>query len=524
MSMRNKLLLMTAAVTVFAVPELISCKSTSTATGGREKSIVVLYENDVHCAIDGYAKLAGLRDAISDTAYVAVVSSGDFLQGGTAGAISDGKYITDIMKSVGYDAVTLGNHEFDYKIPRMFDLLSHLGAPVTCVNLRNTSDGKFAFAPYIIKNLGNKTVAFVGVTTPTAVETEEYAFFDEGGRQLYELCPDSTYQLVQKAVDQARAEGADYVVVLAHLGESENDTNIDSHGMIHNTDNIDAVLDGHTHSVIPTDKVGNKDGKLVVISETGTKFSNIGKLLIKPDGSTTTELIPTQSVNHVNADVKNVTDSIKALTANQTSRQICTSDVVLHILDSDGRQEVRKAETNAGDLVADSYRAMTGADFSMTNGGGIRTELPAGTLTYGDILSLLPYNNFICTVEITGGQLTTLLNACTQYVPNENGDFPQVSGIKFTINTGEPAGVSDISILNKQTGRYEPLDTTRTYTLATIDYCLTGGGFQGLLKNNKIIEHTTVNYSDCLIQYLTKKLNGHIGKDYAEPQGRIRIK
>lgn len=515
---------MAIATTVFATASLFSCKSVSNATGKKAKSIVVLYENDVHCAIDGYAKLAGLRDAISDTAYVAVVSSGDFLQGGTAGAISDGKYITDIMKAVGYDAITLGNHEFDYKIPRMFSLLSYLGAPVTCVNLRNMADGQFPFAPYIMKNAGPYKIAFVGATTPTAVETEEYAFFDEDGKQLYQLCPDSTYILVQKAADRARAAGADYVVVLAHLGESKNDTNVDSHGMIQSTDNIDAVLDGHTHSVIPSDKVRNKDGKLVVISETGTKFANIGKLLIQPNGNKSTELIPMESVKQINATVKHVTDSIKALTAGQTSQQICVSDVKLHILDTEGKQEVRKAETNAGDLVADAYRAMTGADFAMTNGGGIRTELPAGTLTYGDIISLLPYNNFICTVGITGQQLLALLNACTQYVPDENGDFPQVSGIKFTINAGKPDGVTDVSILNKQTGEYEPLDLARTYVLATIDYCLTGGGFQGMLKNNKIIEHTTVNYSDCLIRFLTKNLNGHIGNEYAVPQGRITIK
>ena len=102
-----------------------------------QKSIVILYENDVHCGIDDYKKMAGLRDAInkSDTAYAAVVSVGDFLQGNTTGAISKGQYIIDIMKLMDYHAVTLGNHEFDYGIPRMKMLLEQLDAPIVCTNL-----------------------------------------------------------------------------------------------------------------------------------------------------------------------------------------------------------------------------------------------------------------------------------------------------------------------------------------------------------------------------------------------------
>ena len=101
----------------------------------QDKSIVVLYENDVHCAVDGYAKLAGLRDAIADTAYVVLVSNGDYVQGMTVGAISKGQYVVDVMKAVGYDAITMGNHEFDYGMERMFQLLRQVPVPVVCCNL-----------------------------------------------------------------------------------------------------------------------------------------------------------------------------------------------------------------------------------------------------------------------------------------------------------------------------------------------------------------------------------------------------
>ena len=107
-----------------------------------QKSIVILYENDVHCGIDGYTKMAGLRDAIEfkDTAYVGLVCCGDFLQGNTTGAISKGKYIADIMKLMDYHAITLGNHEFDYGVPRLRELLKQIDAPSSVpISLRQVS-------------------------------------------------------------------------------------------------------------------------------------------------------------------------------------------------------------------------------------------------------------------------------------------------------------------------------------------------------------------------------------------------
>ena len=165
---------------------------------------------------------------------------------------------------------------------------------------------------------------------------------------------------------------------------------------------------------------------------------------------------------------------------------------------------------------------MTGADIALSNGGGIRTNLKAGTLTYGDIVSLLPFDNFICTLQITGRQLTELLTACTQYTPAENGDFPQVSGLKFTVHTATHT-ISDLTILNRTTNQYEPVNPDHTYTLATIDYCVSGGGFFGILKDNQILRSNIAAYSQILVDYITQHLDHHITTEYAAPQGRITI-
>lgn len=502
-----------------------SCHTQKVAStqGVSNRSIVVLYDNDVHCNVSGYSKFAGLRDAVSDTADVAMVSCGDYLQGGTTGAISRGQYVVDVMRSVGYDAVTLGNHEFDYGIEPMFKLLESLKAPVTCVNLRDMQ-GKGVLAPYVMKKVGGKNIAFVGVVTPGTLRTEAYSFYDEEGKQMYDLAAKDVYSLVQKSADEARKKGADYVIVLSHLGEDPTIENVDSHGLIKATRGIDVVLDGHTHNVVPALTVNNIDGKPVYISQTGTKFWNVGKLVINREGKISTEMVNIKNLTRVNQDVQNVIDSVEALSKAITSRPICESEVDLVILDAEGRQRVRVAETNAGDIVADAFRDITGAEIGVTNGGGIRTEVKAGSLTYGDMVSLLPYENYVCMVEITGKELKEMLNAVTATLPLPSGDFPQVSGIKFVVNVGKEDRITNLEVQNKESGKYEPIVMDKTYTLATTDYCITGGGMAGKLKNNKVLLDKYIVYNECLIKYVTEKLNSHIGQEYAKPQGRITVK
>lgn len=153
----------------------------------KQRNIVILYENDVHCAMDGYAKLAGLRDAIADTADVCLVSNGDYVQGQTVGAISKGQYVVDVMQALSYDAITLGNHEFDYGMERMYELLRQVPAPIVCCNLYDKRSGRMVFAPFVMKRVGNKKIAFVGVVTPTSMEDEAYAFRDEKDSLIYDL-------------------------------------------------------------------------------------------------------------------------------------------------------------------------------------------------------------------------------------------------------------------------------------------------------------------------------------------------
>ncbi len=501
---------------------MVSCRQVvkDTPTSLRQKSIVILYENDVHCAMDGYAKLAGLRDAIADTADVFLVSNGDYVQGQTVGAISKGQYVVDVMRVMSYDAITLGNHEFDYGMERMFQLLRQVPVPVVCCNLYDIRSGRMVFAPYVMKRVGNKRIAFVGVVTPTSMEDEAYAFRDEHDSLVYDLQREDIPVLVQRAVDEARKAGADYVIVDSHLGETLTARHSDSHTLVANTSGIDIVLDGHSHAVIVSDTILNKEGKPIVVTQTGTKFANIGKLLITPDGRMTTSLIPIERVMEKSPFVAHVVDSIHSMLNEQTSRVICHSEVPLRILDDEGNEIHRVGETTAGDIVADAFRMVTGSDISVLNSGSIRNEVKAGDLTYGDLLSMLPYDNYVIVAEVKGSTIVAMLEKLMSFLPKPDGQFPQVSGMRFTVDEREHR-VGDVQILNSNTQHYEPINPARTYTVATTKYCVTDGGLYNTLKGSKITWETKRTYNDIFIEFVTKNLNGHIGQEYAQPQGRI---
>lgn len=486
------------------------------------KTIVILYENDVHCAIDGYAPVAGYRDALADSVYVGLVSAGDYLQGGDAGVLSHGSQVVEIMNEMGYDAVTLGNHEFDYFAPRLFELVNQLKCPVVCANLFDAKTGERCFPSYVIKSYGPTKVAFVGVLTPEAAIDERYAFYDDEDQPLLDLRPAEVYTLVQEAVDQARSAGAAYVVVLSHMGE-QNATGVTSAGLVAATKGIDAVLDGHSHETIPCHMIPNVEGTPVPVSQTGTAFANVGKLTISTDGAISVELVPLDEITQTSAAVAAKVDEVKQENALVTSQKLADSEVTLRINSPEGERLVRKAETNAGDFLCDALRYVMDAEVAFSNGGGIRADIPAGEVTYGDVIRTFPFDNFVYKVEATGAQLIDVLRVNTANAPaNEDGNFPQCAGIRCVISAASHTVLS-LEVLGSD-GNYVPVDPAKIYTVATTDYCVKNGGFNDVLKSCKVLDRTASYYREAVSEYITNALGGHIGTEYAESAGRIIFK
>ena len=539
---------MVPAASVMA-EETTAAPVVSPTEGISEDDIVILYDNDAHCSIDGYAKVAELKDEMeTKTDYVTLVSSGDFIQGGLAGALSKGEWIVDIMNATGYDIVTLGNHEFDFQLDQLFSLTNYLDAKVVSCNFKDLAKDKSVYAPYKIVKYGDKKVAFVGISTPESITKSTPAYFqNEEGEYIYGFCNDATgealYACVQKAVNQARKEGADYVVAIAHLGTEGSTEYWSSTAVVENTTGIDVMLDGHSHSTFEADIVKNEAGKKVIVSQTGTKFDNIGKLVITKDGKISTELVSLDTYTAQDEEVAALVEKVTAEQEKQTGKVIGKTNVDLTTLDPvTGNRAVRSSETNLGDFCADALRTVLDADIAVMNGGGIRADIPTGDITYANFVSVYPWGNMACVIEVTGQQLKDALELGAMNFPNESGGFLQVSGIKYKINSKIASSVKvdeeglfqsvegkyrvkKIKIYNEETGKYEKLDLNKTYTLAGINYTLKscGDGFT-MFKGSKVVKDDVAVDCEVLITYVTDFLDGIVGAEYAKPQGRIKVK
>ena len=243
----------------------------------KDESIAILYENDVHCAVEGYSTLAAIKTDFGELYdHVGVVSVGDFVQGGSLGTISQGEYIVNLMNIVGYDALTLGNHEFDYKLPRLLELTQMMKTKPVCANLQKISDGSEVFEPYSIVSYGKIDIAYIGITTPSTISSSSpIQFKDENGDYIYTFNPNSLYDILQKNINAAKKEGADYIIALTHLGTEDGENYTTAIELAENTHGLDAFIDGHSHHTVQskevTDKNGNpikdKDGNVVVTAQ-----------------------------------------------------------------------------------------------------------------------------------------------------------------------------------------------------------------------------------------------------------------
>lgn len=280
-----------------------------------EKKVVVVYENDAHSTLVGYTKMATLKaQTLAETPNVLTVSGGDFsadfMPGSKLGNRSKGAGIIKIMNKIGYDYIVPGNHDFDYSIENMQENFKVLEADALCCNLVDLKTGEQLFPGYAVREVGGIKIGFVGVATPKTISRQLMKYFsDEEGNMLYSFCEENLSEVVQQNVDKARAEGADYVIVLSHLGDRANGS-VTSLDLIAQTNGIDVVLDAHAHTLIPSQNVDNKDGKAIILSSTGLKFANVGLLTIGTDGSVKTELVATEGLE-ADADVQAFIDGVE---------------------------------------------------------------------------------------------------------------------------------------------------------------------------------------------------------------------
>lgn len=538
----NNLLSVIMLMTKHTVCHSDNSKKTTIPT----QDIVILYTNDVHCAIDeedaiGYAGLADIKKHYEVTgAKVLLVDAGDSIQGGAIGAFSKGSYIIDIMNEIGYDISAVGNHEFDYGTTHFIELSKEAKFPYISCNIRYKKNDTLVFPPYKIFEVNDIKIAFVGITTPdTPLSSSASDFEDENGNMIYSFGRSKNgqelYARIQQTVDDIRKNGADYVIALAHLGEDEPVSPWSSINVIANTTGIDVMLDGHSHNTMECDTITNKTGDVVLLTQTGTKLSSVGVLELKANGSMTAKLISDWKGR--NEKMAAFIQEIQSAFDKDLKKVIGNTNFALIADDSEtGASLSRYRETNLGDFCTDAYRFMTGADIAMDNGGGIRANINEGPITFEEIFNVKPFGNLICVAKTRGQNILDALEMGSAFYPEENGLFLQVSGISFEIDSSIESSVildedgkfvsveGQYRVKNVMVGK-KPLDVNQIYTLASHDYFLKDGGSgYTMFTDTVLLQDNIMPDNQILANYLTEYLHGIIGEEYSNPYGKGRIR
>ena len=474
--------------------------------------IVVYYTNDIHTYIDGglsYDNLADLKaETAKQAAGVLLVDAGDAIQGTAYGSMDKGETIIELMNAAGYDVATLGNHEFDYGMERALELVDKASYDYISCNFHHIVDGyegSTVLPSSHIVDFGDTRIAFIGITTPESFTKSTPAYFqDENGNYIYGIHGgargDALYYAVQDAIDTARGvHHADVVIALGHLGVDEASKPWTSREVIENTYGLDAFIDGHSHSSVPMQLVKDMDGKDVILTQTGEYFNAIGKMVIKPDGSISTELVTDWTGS--DPAVKAIKDEWMTEIDTQLGQVIGHLDVTLDNYDAEGKRLVRKQETNTGAFAADALYYLfdnmgLDVDVAIMNGGGVRNKALTGDFSYKTAKEIHTFGNVACLQTITGQQLLDALEWGAKNAPDaENGGFLHVSGITYEIDisipstvqmdergvwAGAPTGeyrVHNVKI--NQDGEWVDLDLNASYNLAGYNYTLRdlGDGF-----------------------------------------------
>lgn len=443
------------------------------------KNVYIFHENDIHGrvvgdpapnqegkpvrnGIIGYDRVKGILNTFRELypESVLYLDAGDAIHGTNFATLSKGQAVIRLMNEMGLDAMTLGNHEFNYGKEDLNSAVQEADFPVIAANLVQEADGSTVYEANTILEANGLKIGIFGLATPESKvksappNTEGYEFVD----------PAVT---AQEQVDELKAAGVDAIVLLSHLG-MDDESEFTSYYVLDKVEGIDLVIDGHSHTYLPEGEVyGN-----TLIASTGSYQENLGLVTLTfTDGQLTDKL-----AEHITfADAiqytpdQAIADYIAAI--EEENMRYTEVEVGTLINDLDGeREHVRTGETNMGNLVVDSMLWATGADLALSNGGNVRASIPAGKVTMGQLLTVLPFGNMVTVIEVSGQDVIDALAYGTDAYPATAGKFPHVAGMSYELQAdGEAFKLANVLVDG------EPIDPAATYKLATNDFLAVGG-------------------------------------------------
>ncbi len=530
--MKGKKLLSLFLVLVLAFSFCTGALADTNAAGSMDGQVVILHTNDVHGALDGYAKVAAAKAAYeAEGAYVLLFDAGDYSQGTPYVSLSKGATAIELMNAAGYDAVALGNHEFDYGYEALKSNMSKADFKVLAANVKY--NGAVAFEDNTVFTAPDGTkIGVFGLDTPETATKANPAMI----KGVTFSAGDAMFAIAKAQVKALKDEGCDLIVCLGHLGVDDESAGNRSTDLLKQVSGIDLFIDAHSHSVIDGGDNKFETGGTMLVS-TGTAFAYIGAVVYK-DGKLSSSLVEVNDKLAVDASVKAAADAIVAKVKAEYDVKFATTEVLLN---GDRDPGNRTEETNLGDLITDAivWKAKEQGievDAAVTNGGGIRAAIAAGDITKEDINLVLPFGNTLAIVQVTGAELLEALEASTYCTPTAVGGFPQVSGIKFTIDAtksydkganypgstyAKPASIKRVTI-DSVNGK--PFSLTKTYTIVTNNFTAAGGDTYYAFAASPINYDLGIPLDEVVMEYISTKLNGNVtAAAYGKPDGEITV-
>ncbi len=463
---------------------------------GKPITLTILHTNDVHAHVDewvtggitvgGVARLAtAVRSIRASGENVLLLDAGDQFMGTLFYTVYKSEILTATMNALGYDAMVVGNHEFDAGPDELARFISGAHFPVLGANIEVTAEdsplaGRLAATAVI--TMANEPVGLVGLTT------DETPSLSSSGPDIEFGDPVSAARL---AVAEFAERGIDKIVALTHLGYT-NDM-----ALARAVPQLDVIVGGHSHTLLrnPPDGaagpyptvVETASGERTLIVSAGEWGQYLGHLVVTFDGQGRVQRFGGNPIRLDSAVAKD--PELEALVARyraplETYRRRVIGESTVDLPIREGQDQVcRVGECLIGNLVADAVRER--AEFmdwehtyvSILNGGSFRAALAAGPITLGDVMEVLPFGNTLATLAITGTYLVQALENGVGRYPEQSGRFPQVSGLRFEWHPDQPPGsrIAAVRVWDWDFERWLPLDPNAIYWVATNDFLRRGG-------------------------------------------------
>lgn len=522
-------------VVVVLLALLVAVLPSPVMAQGGTYALTILHTNDTHSRIEQFDS-SGTSCDPGETCYGGVarrnymintirkeggnlllVDAGDAFQGSLYFNKFQGLAELHFMNHLGYQAMAVGNHEFDLGPGPLGHFARYANFPVLSANLDVSKEPALTglIQPYTVVTIGGEKIGLIGLTT------EEVTVISNIGPTVKVLDPIAA---ARNAVAALQGQGVNKIVVLSHLGYDMDNL------LATSVAGLDVIVGGHSHTLLgtmsgaagpyPNPLIG-PGGEPVLVVQDGEWGKYLGRLNVTFDASgrlTAYSGAPILLDASVPQDSQ-VLDMINTLFAPGLA-ELKATVIGQSQVDLDGaRANVRSKETNLGNLVCDAMLWATRSDKTqvcITNGGGIRASIKAGNVTMGDVLTVLPFGNTLVDMDLTGAQIIEALENGVSQVESGAGRFPQVGGLRFAYNPSLPAKSRIIKVEVLVGGKYEMLDPNKTYRLVTNNFMATGGDGYSVFTQGKKVYNSGLLMADALADYI--KLNSPVNP---KVEGRI---